>query len=266
MKEAKSEVIYIGGIIILFGILGLYLAINQTNSFSNLFGIFDMLKDEEQVNTTIAPSLSQTSNPIESEETIPTESIVTFETNLGSIKIGLFDKNAPNTVVNFLELVDKKYYDDTTFHRLVPKLLLQGGSRNTINDEPTDDSKGGPGYTISDEINWDSLNLSPEKRNELTSLGYVSNQNLQSVNMDKYFLAMAGNGPNTSGSQFFIILGGKNESKVKELEGKYTVFGKIIEGQSIIDKIAQGGITLTNIDNPRPVIELKILSSSIKKL
>lgn len=162
-----------------------------------------------------------------------------IKTNMGEIVIDLLEKSAPNTVNNFVYLALDDYYDGVRFHRLIPGILLQGGSRNTLNDDPNDDAYGGPGYIFPDEINWDSLDLPAETRRSLTEEGYSNTPKLFSEDIDKYTVAMANAGPNTNGSQFFILLAGKDKEQVNDLRGKHTVFARVIENTALVDNFAE---------------------------
>lgn len=129
----------------------------------------------------------------------------TFETNRGKVVCDLFPKDAPATVNNFVFLVRDGFYDGTTFHRVLPDFMVQGG-------DPTASGRGGPGYKFNDE-------LSPGK--------YRKHQ--------RGSLSMANAGPNTNGSQFFIT-----HVVTNWLDGKHTVFGQVRSGQDIVDLIKQG--------------------------
>lgn len=138
--------------------------------------------------------------------------IVTMEiSDYGTIKIELYPKYAPNTVANFVNLVESGFYNDNTFHRLVPGFVLQGG-------DPDGDGTGGPGYTI---------------KGEFSENGYVKN----TLKHDKGVVSMARtNMPNSAGSQFFIVLD-DTETVHASLDNKYAAFGKVIEGMDIIENI-----------------------------
>jgi peptidyl-prolyl cis-trans isomerase B (cyclophilin B) len=142
-----------------------------------------------------------------SDTTAPGDSgknrIATIVTEKGTIKFELYETEAPITTKNFIELAQKGFYDGLTFHRVIRGFMIQGG-------DPKGDGRGGPGYTIQDEF---SPNLKHTK-------GAVS---------------MANAGPNTGGSQFFIT-----EAPQPHLDGKHSVFGQVIEGQEVVEKIAQG--------------------------
>lgn len=131
---------------------------------------------------------------------------VTIQTNLGEIVFLTYDMDAPKTVDNFINLVEKNYYDGIIFHRVIDKFMIQGG-------DPTGTGTGGPGYTFADELN-------PETDSYKT--GYVTGT-----------VAMANAGPDTNGSQFFIMVADYS------LPNNYTIFGKVIKGQEIANAIAQ---------------------------
>jgi cyclophilin family peptidyl-prolyl cis-trans isomerase len=125
----------------------------------------------------------------------------TLQTNKGAIEVEFYPADAPNTVNNFICLARDGYYDGTPFHRIVKGFVIQGG-------DPTGTGSGGPGYRFNDE---------PVKRD-----------------YQKGILAMANAGPNTNGSQFFIVL----EDLTNRLPKNYTIFGNVIGGQDAVDAIA----------------------------
>jgi cyclophilin family peptidyl-prolyl cis-trans isomerase len=124
----------------------------------------------------------------------------TFETNRGTIVAELYDEDAPKTVANFVELAGKGFYDGLIFHRVIPDFMIQGGC-------PQGTGTGGPGYQFEDEIN--------EHR------------------VVRGALAMANAGPNTNGSQFFIV----TADACPWLDGKHTVFGQVTGGMDVVDQI-----------------------------
>lgn len=138
--------------------------------------------------------------------------IVTMEfQDYGEIKIELNPNKAPNTVANFVNLVEEGYYDNNTVHRVVKDFVLQGG-------DPKGDGTGGPGYSIFGEFSENGYN-----NNNLTH--------------DRGVISMArGEGENSAGGQFFIVL---NDNAKGSLDGKYAAFGKVIEGMDIIDKMVE---------------------------
>jgi peptidyl-prolyl cis-trans isomerase B (cyclophilin B) len=127
-----------------------------------------------------------------------------FNTPRGEIVCDLFAKDAPQTVNNFVFLARDKFYDGTIFHRVLADFMVQGG-------DPTGTGRGGPGYQFGDEVKGN-----PHKHQVGT-------------------LSMANAGPNTNGSQFFITHVATNW-----LDGKHTVFGKVTQGQEVVDAIQQG--------------------------
>ena len=136
----------------------------------------------------------------------------TFDTARGPIRIQLEPEKAPLTVANFVNLAKRGYYDGLNFHRVIPDFMVQGGC-------PQGTGTGGPGYRFEDEA-----------RNGLSH--------------DRGVLSMANAGPGTNGSQFFIT-----HVQCPWLDGKHTVFGKVLEGQDVIDSVKQGElITSVSID------------------
>jgi cyclophilin family peptidyl-prolyl cis-trans isomerase len=127
-------------------------------------------------------------------------SAATMTTNHGEIAFELFDEDAPKTVDNFRKLARDGFYDGLTFHRIIRDFMIQGGC-------PEGTGTGGPGYTFEDEIN-------PHK-------------------VVRGALAMANAGPNTNGSQFFIV----TTEAAPWLDGRHTVFGKVTSGMEVVDKL-----------------------------
>jgi len=188
----------------------------------------------------------------------------TISTNKGDFTIDLYEKNAPNTVTNFISLANNGYYENTSFYRLIPDLLIQGGSSLTKNSNPNDDIFGGPGYTILDEINWDSLDYSDSLKNQLRQEGYNSTTKIPSYDLTHYSVAMASNGPNTAGGQFFIIIAQNNDSRLNSLKGRHTVFGRVSGGYRVFDEISQIKVKDQDTSVPRPVSEVIINKITIK--
>ncbi|MEX2211867.1 MAG: peptidylprolyl isomerase [Gaiellaceae bacterium] len=126
----------------------------------------------------------------------------TIHTNHGDLELELFDEDAPKTVENFLKLARDGFYDGVVFHRVIPDFMIQGG-------DPTGTGSGGPGYEFEDEFNDH-----PVARGAL---------------------AMANAGPNTNGSQFFVVIA----DACSWLNGKHTVFGRVTEGMDVADRISE---------------------------
>ena len=191
---------------------------------------------------------NQTAKPAKGEQ------IVVMKTSKGTIKIRLFPKRAPKTVENFVGLIDKKYYDGIIFHRVIPDFMIQGG-------DPKGNGTGGEslwGGKFKDEFHKDLNNI-------------------------RGALSMANSGPNTNGSQFFIVQNSKVEQdmldQLKEaglsektikiykenggtpwLDNKHSVFGQVIDGMDVLDKIANADTELGN--KPKKEIKMKKVTLS----
>jgi cyclophilin family peptidyl-prolyl cis-trans isomerase len=135
-----------------------------------------------------------------------------LHTNHGAIELELFPDDAPKTVQNFEELALNGFYDGVIFHRVIPDFMIQGG-------DPTGTGTGGPGYTFEDEFNEHKV--------------------------ERGALAMANAGPNTNGSQFFIV----TADACPWLDGKHTVFGRVTSGMEVVDTISE--LTRDARDKPR---------------
>jgi len=151
--------------------------------------------------------------------------IAEFDTSMGSFKIELYNDKAPLTVGNFIKLVDRGFYNGLIFHRVIPGFMIQTGC-------PHGTGYGGPGYTIQDEFH-------PDLKHD--SKGVVS---------------MANTGqPNTGGSQFFITV-----TPTPWLDGKHTIFGRVIEGMNVVEKISK----VQTDRNDKPLKDVVINSITIK--
>jgi peptidyl-prolyl cis-trans isomerase A (cyclophilin A) len=157
-----------------------------------------------------------------------------FETSMGSIICRLFDKEAPKTVENFVGLAEgtkeftnemggkkekRNFYDGLNFHRVIPEFMVQGGC-------PRGDGRGGPGYTFPDEFHASLKHAKAGK------------------------LSMANSGPNTNGSQFFITV-----APTPWLDNRHTIFGEVVEGQEVVDKISK--TPRDGSDRPRTQVVLQ---------
>ncbi|MBN1331772.1 peptidylprolyl isomerase [Candidatus Dojkabacteria bacterium] len=158
-------------------------------------------------------------------------------TNKGLIELDLYEQNAPVTVNNFVFLANAGYYDGVKFHRVVNDFLIQSGSRTTLDRDPDNDGLGGPGYTFDDEINWSSLSLNSTQIANLQSAGYSNDISVTSRRLEKYAVAMANAGPDTNGSQFFIVTAANTDSRLDPLQGRHTVFATVVGGQSVVETI-----------------------------
>ena len=148
-----------------------------------------------------------------------------IETTLGTIEVDFFEDKAPGHVKNFKDLASKGFYDGTTFHRVIPGFMIQGGDPNTKSEDRSQHGMGGPGYTIDAEFN--------------------------ETPHDRGVLSMArSQDPNSAGSQFFIVV---KDSHF--LDGQYTAFGKVTDGMDVADKIVS--MLRDPQDNPNERIEMK---------
>jgi peptidyl-prolyl cis-trans isomerase B (cyclophilin B) len=149
-----------------------------------------------------------------------------IETRFGNVELKFFPEVAPNHVNNFIELAKKGVYDGTTFHRVIPGFMIQGGDPNSTSPDKSKHGMGGPGYTIKAEFND-----KPHKRGTLS-------------------MARAQH-PDSAGSQFFICV-----ADAPFLNKQYTVFGEVISGMSVADKIVSQ--PRDKKDNPNERIEIKV--------
>jgi cyclophilin family peptidyl-prolyl cis-trans isomerase len=142
----------------------------------------------------------------------------TLHTSLGRVGLELFEEDAPTTVQNFLDLAESGFYDGVVFHRVIPDFMVQTG-------DPTGTGSGGPGYEFEDEIN----------QHEIV----------------RGTVAMANAGPNTNGSQFFVV----TAEACPWLDGKHTVFGRVVDGMNVVDEIST--VATDARDRPREDVVLE---------
>ncbi len=160
-------------------------------------------------------------NPSPQNSPMAKNPVAVFETNKGNFKAEIFQDKVPLTADNFIKLAKKGFYNNLIFHRVIDKFMIQGG-------DPKGDGTGGPGYEIKDEFH-------PQLKHN-----------------SKGIFSMANSGPDSGGSQFFITL-----APTPHLDGKYAVFGKVIEGLDIVEKI--GHVETDSSDRPlNPVIIKKL--------
>lgn len=164
----------------------------------------------------VTPSSQLQNNSSVNSGEVKKTHMVTVETNYGKIVFETYDSDAPKTVNNFVTLAGKGFYNGLTFHRVIKGFMIQGG-------DPNGNGTGGPGYQFEDELN--------------------PNTDSYKAGYKKGVVAMANAGPNTNGSQFFIM------TADYPLPNAYTIFGKVVSGQDIVDKIAN----LPTGANDRPV-------------
>ncbi len=155
------------------------------------------------------------------------ETKAVIETKFGNIELKFFPDVAPNHVNNFIELAKKGFYDGTTFHRVIPGFMIQGGDPNSKSPDRSKHGQGDPGYFLKAEFND-----KPHKRGILSTARRQGN-------------------PDSGGSQFFICV-----TDVPSLDKQYTVFGEVISGMDVADKIVNQPRDMN--DNPRDRVEIKI--------
>ena len=154
------------------------------------------------------------------------ETKAVIETKFGNMELQFFPDVAPNHVKNFIDLAKKGFYDGTLFHRVIPEFMIQGGDPNTKNPDRSKHGMGGPGYTLKAEFND-----KPHKKGTLS-------------------MARASD-PNSAGSQFFICV-----APASFLDKQYTVFGEVVSGMDVADKIVSQ--PRDKKDNPNERIEMKV--------
>jgi len=191
-------------------------------------GIYFYQIQSETTETPLSQNQANTVNsqPVETQNKNMNQ--VTLDTSMGKIVLELYPKDAPKAVENFLTLAKKGFYNNLIFHRVIKGFMIQGG-------DPTGTGMGGPGYQFADELNPATPSY---------QAGYK-----------KGVLAMANAGPNTNGSQFFIMLADY------PLQHDYTIFGHVISGQDVVDQI---GSTKTGA-NDRPVTPVVMKSVTVEE-
>jgi cyclophilin family peptidyl-prolyl cis-trans isomerase len=189
----------------------------------------DTIQNSTQETTQSSPAAMATPTPAPTASTTTGEKkyIVTLNTTKGEIVIAMNTGQTPNTVANFVTLAQKGFYNNTIFHRAIKGFMIQGG-------DPTGTGSGGPGYKFADE-----------KFNDEYTRGAV---------------AMANAGPNTNGSQFFIM------HADYPLPKNYTIFGHVIKGIEVVDAIAADKVTMSpSGENSKPVEPTKILTATVSE-
>jgi cyclophilin family peptidyl-prolyl cis-trans isomerase len=161
------------------------------------------------------------------------QTTATIETKFGNIALKFFPDVAPGHVKNFIDLAKKGFYDGTTFHRVIPKFMIQGGDPNSKSPDKSKHGMGGPGYNIKAEFN--------EKPHKRGTLSMARSQQ-----------------PDSAGSQFFICV-----CDAPSLDRQYTVFGEVVSGMDVVDKIVSQ--PRDRADNPNERIEMKVMIQEPEK-
>ena len=196
--------------------------INSTNQASNTNS--NTNQGTQAINTNQVTNTNTMPDPISASQAI-------IKTNLGDITIEFYSEDSPKTVQNFLKLAKEGFYDNTKFHRVIKDFMIQGGDPLSKNDSAKSRwGTGGPGYQFEDEFNTHKL--------------------------VKGSLAMANSGPNTNGSQFFIV----TAPATSWLDGKHTNFGYVISGIEIVDQIENTAVDSTD----KPLEDVIIQSIELK--
>ncbi len=154
------------------------------------------------------------------------DSTAVIQTKFGNIELKFFPETAPNHVKNFIDLAEKKFYDGTIFHRIIPNFMIQGGDPNTKSEDRSAHGTGGPGHTVKAEFS--------KKSHKKGTLSMARSQH-----------------PDSAGSQFFICA-----ADTPHLDGSYTVFGEVAKGLDVVDKIVSQ--KRDSRDNPIERIEMQV--------
>jgi cyclophilin family peptidyl-prolyl cis-trans isomerase len=184
----------------------------------------------------------ETAKAEDTEEAEVEEEVAVIKTNMGTIVLRFYAEDCPKTTANFMKLANEKFYDGTKFHRVIPGFVIQGGDPNSKDSDRANDGQGGPGYTVPAEIKH------KHKRGAMATARLPDQVNPKQE---------------SSGSQFYIAV-----KALPSLDGKYTVFGEVLDGMNVVDEIV--AVRRDSGNNPiEPVImetvRIKKLSEVPKK-
>lgn len=222
-NKRNFNIIFATALILVAVAVCAYLFINKNNNETNF-----MESDKKDQPITDGNKIV---NPLANENN--ENVLVVMKTNFGDIELELFASDAPKTVGNFLKLAGSGFYDGVKFHRVIKDFMIQGGDPNSKDDDWSNDGMGGPGYSFDDEINEHKL--------------------------EKGVLAMANSGPNTNGSQFFIV----TAEETPWLDGKHTAFGRVTKGMDVVLDIEN--VEVDNSKGDHPIKDVIIDSIEIIK-
>ena len=216
MKNIILSLVVIGAVVV----GGYYLFSSGPNNTNNI-GAYDTgrvlpVGSTDSTVSDVSPTIVGSTSSLQGTIINKKSNMITIETNYGKIVFETYNLDAPKTVENFITLANKRFYDNLTFHRVIKGFMIQGG-------DPNGNGTGGPGYQFKDELDPNTASY---------KAGYK-----------KGVVAMANSGSNTNGSQFFIM------TADYPLPNNYTIFGKVVSGQDVVDKIAN----VKTGPNDRPV-------------
>ena len=206
-KKTIIRIVFL--VLLIFAVYQLNIAMNKNSENNNVSVNDEDNRKNDSADNTDNPDLQDGSTALRDNGA---NEVAVIETNKGNIKLELFTNDAPKTVENFMKLASENFYDEIKFHRVISDFMIQTGDPLSKDDDPANDGTGGPGYSFEDEINSHKVEVGS--------------------------LAMANSGPNTNGSQFFIV----TERAQPHLDGKHTVFGKVLEGMEVVKNIEQGDV------------------------
>jgi cyclophilin family peptidyl-prolyl cis-trans isomerase len=232
-KETASILLIVIILLALFG-LGMYYLLRQTpqTPADNTSG-YNILAPVDKAKDVVAKANDNQKQNL----TKNMQNLITIKTNLGEIQFETYNADAPKASQNFIDLANKKYYDGLIFHLVIKGFMIQGGDPLCgVSQDKGRCGTGGPGYQFEDELN---------PATESYKNGYK-----------KGVVAMANSGPNTNGSQFFIMTGDT------PLPNAYTIFGQVVKGQDVVDKIAN----VKTAPGDRPVDAVVMQSVTVSEI
>ena len=244
-QQRQQQVKVAAGIAAALLVIGLIVILGRNHSSNK----------EDSKPATTAPITSTKSGPDTPTDAV-SNNYAAIVTNMGTIVIELYPSSAPKTVTNFCTLAARGYYNNLTFHRVVKDFVIQGG-------DPSGDGTGGQsiyGSTFADEINAKSLGLSDQLIQTYEAKGYTYRSDIVSHKIVVGSVAMANSGPDTNGSQFFIVTSKDQPS----LDGRFTVFGQVVSGMDIVKKIEEVEVDVNS--RPKTTVSMtKIVTADTKE-
>lgn len=244
---------FIAALVVIAGIAVAFFMTNDTESDATILAVEQSSARSE---TAPAEAAQSAAAPQSAASAKGIASGAVFETNRGDIEVKFYAAEAPKTVESFSRLAQAGFYNGTTFHRVIPNFMIQGGDPLTKDEaERNRWGTGGPGFQFEDEINAVSLGLSSASIAGLESEGYRYRTDIRSKKLVRGTLAMANSGPNTNGSQFFIV----TAQSTPWLDGRHTAFGEVIRGMDVVDVISSVATTKPGDVPKAPIIVESII-------